>query len=214
MAEEIDSRVLTKTISGCAAVVNDPAGTLSSFTGGEGWRSVLSGAYWVIYNIQSFDLSGYTLQMKTLFPQGVLMQDMSQGATSNLSTSAQRATIVSTTPISEADLTNFDGSTGVWHLPGSNESTHTLDNIIQGRYQFYLTLTTFAGLQQVRQTSWGSGDSTAADKMWVCDAWVIPNIAGSQLTTPDQSFVIPTLIDKEAELEYLMRLSRSLEPVY
>jgi hypothetical protein len=211
MVEDVDSRVLQKVISGCAVLVGDDSITIS---GGTDWESYEATGYWVVYNIQTFDLSGYSIQERTLFPQGVLLQDMQSGARAALCTNAQRATIVSTTPLSESDLTNFNATTGQWHQPGSNASTHSLDNIIQGRLQQYLTLTTLAGLQQVFETTWGAGDSSAADKMWMCDAWIIPKQNGNTLGIPDQAFVMPVLIAEEPELEYLMRLSRSLQPVY
>lgn len=209
--ENVDGRVLQKVISGAAVVADS---TEVSTLVGTDWNSVTGTAYHVIYNIQKFDLSGYSLQHRTLFPQGVLLQDMSVGATASLSTNAQRATIVSTTPLSVSDLSNFNATTGAWQLPGSNGSTHSLDNIIQGRLQFYLTLTTLAGLQQVSETNWGAGDATAADTMWMCDAWIIPKLETQSLAIPDQAFVIPVVIADEPELEYMMRLSRSLEPVY
>lgn len=209
--EDVDGRVLQKVISGATVVADS---TAVSTLVGNGWNSVTGTAYHVIYNIQKIDLSGYFLEYKTLFPQGVLLQDMSVGATASLSTTAQRATIVSTTPLNEADLSNFNATTGAWQLPGSNGSTHSLDNIIQGRLQFYLTLTTLAGLQQVSENNWGAGDSTAADTMWMCDAWILPKVDTQILSIPDQAFVMPVIIAEEPELEYMMRLSRSLEPVY
>ena len=212
MSEEERTRVLTKVIEGCGAIVGDSDNI--TLGGGEGWHAVLSGAFWCVYNIQTFDLTGYTLQDATLFPQAILMQDMSKGAVGSLSSSAQRATIVSTTPISEDDLTKFDGTTGIWNLPGSLGSTFSLDNIMQGRLQTYFTLTTYAGLQQVSLNTWGSGDSTAASKLWLCDACIIPNIDTTTLETPNQAFVIPSIIDKGPDLEYMMSLSRALEPVY
>jgi hypothetical protein len=211
MVEEVDSRVLQNVLSGCGVLVGDGSITIS---GGTDWRSYEATGYWVVYNIQTFDLAGYSLQHKTLFPQGVLLQDMQSGARASLCATAQRATIVSTTPLSESDLSIFDATTGQWHLPGSNDSTHSLDNIIQGRLQQYLTLTTLAGLQQVYEGTWGAGDATAADTMWMCDAWIIPKLEGSTIVIPDQAFVMPVLIADEPELEYLMRLSRSLQPVY
>lgn len=210
---QVSSRVLTKVIAGTVAELKSSETT---FAGGEGWVSVdvLGGTYRIIYNIQTIDLSGYTIQDKTLFPQGILMQDMSPvpwGAT-GWPPPIQRVTLVSTTPINESDLITVDG-TG-WHVPGSNGSTHSLQNILQGRLQYFVTLSTFTGLQQIKESMWGSGDSTAAEKIWLCDAHLMPVIVDNQYITPDQAFVLPSLIAKEEELEYFMRLSRSLEPVY
>ena len=208
---DVASRVLSLTMTGGGATVN-PAGTIV-VNGGQ-WQAVPVGTQWLIYNIETFDLSGYSLQDKTLFPQGVLLQDMGVVPRANLCTYAQRATIVSTTPINVSDLVKTNAITGQWELPGSNGSTFNLNNIIHGRLQYFLTLTTAAGLQQISESTWGSGDSTAGEKMWVCDAYLIPDLDNQSLGMPDQAFVIPSIIAKEDELEYMMRLSRSLETVY
>ena len=211
--KDISGRVLTKVIAGCQATT-DGSG-VTTMVGGEGWNSTTlsGGALTLVYNIQSWDLSGYRLQDKTLFPQGVLLQDMS-AAPIEVSSLPQltRATIVSTTPLNEESLSVFDNAH--WRLPGSNGSQFLLDNIIQGRLQAFLTLTTFAGLQQTKESVWGSADSTAGEKIWMCDAYLYPTAASLSLNTPDMAFVMPAMIAEEPDLEYMMRLSRSLEPVY
>ena len=221
MAEEdVRSRVLSKVIGGTVAGLPsaDPETTPVTFTGGEGWRSFYDAAgHWILYNIQTFDLSGYVMQEATLFPQTVLFQDMDTcPVANNMGTAVpvKRATILSTTPIAEADLTNGSLSGNTWHLPGSNESTYNLGNILQGRIQSFMQLDTFAGLQRVSTSVWGSGDSTAGEKLWYIDAYILPAIASLNFAIPDQAVVIPSIITNETELEYMMRLSRSLEPVY
>ena len=211
---EVKSRVLSKTIGGTVATLPAESPNPVIFTGGEGWDSVVIGAQTLIYNIQTIDLSGYTLQDMTLFPQGILMQDMDTVPIANTGWvgAVKRATIVSTTPINVGDLSNTNGLT--WSLPGSNPSTHNLINILQGRMNVYLEMTTFTGLQLAGQTTWGSGDSTAGEKIWLCDAYLVPTIASAYLTIPDQAFVLPSIIAHEPELEYMMRLARSTEPVY
>lgn len=214
--ENLESRVLRKTI-GATAVTLDGDGDIT-LNGAEGWKSVLvdGGAQWLIYHIGYFDLSGYTLQDKTLFPQGVLLQDMCAAPTGVglLATAPglSRCTIVSTTPINEADLSIV--STGLWSPPGSMLSTHSLENILVGRIQYYATLTTLTGFQQLKESTWGAGDSTAADKLYFCDAYQVPKVSNTGFNIPDQAFVIPSTIFEEPDLEYMMRLSRSLEPVY
>lgn len=214
--KEIKSRVLSKTIDGIAGIVG--ASQTVIMGGGEGWVHTfinVGTGFHLVYNIQTIDLSGYTRQDMTLFPQGILMQDMQEFPQGATSTKLQRATIVSTTPINEDDLTNIDPTQGnSWHLPGSLSSTHNLNNILQGRLQNYFTLTTYAGLQQTSESMWGSGDSTAAEKMWLVDAILFPDTEGAAFAAPDQAFVLPSIIAHEPQLEYMMRLSRSLEPVY
>lgn len=214
--ERVESRVLTKTIAGTKATLQSE-GIPTLFVGGEGWNSITVGAFTILYNIQTIDLSGYQLQDYTLFPQGILMQDIGtlpRGMPMGIPQIVQRATMVSTTPISEADLIDLDPTGLIWHLPGSLDSTHELDNILMGRANLYLELTTYGGLQQTGTSSWGSGDSTAASKIWLVDAYVVPHMVSLNMYLPDQAFVLPSIIAREPELEYMMRLSRSLEPVY
>lgn len=215
---DIKTRVLSKTIGGTIASLPASSPDPVTFNGlGEGWESLelpLLGLT-LIYNIQTIDLSGYTLQDMTLFPQGILMQDMDNVPVTNTigtSASVRRATIVSTTPINVDDLSNTQGLT--WSLPGSNPSTHNLINILQGRMITYIQTDTYTGLQMSAQTTWGSGDSTAAEHIWLCDAYLVPTIASLAFPIPDQAFVIPSIIAHEPELEYMMRLARSVEPVY
>jgi hypothetical protein len=216
--EQIESRVLSKMFTGTLATLpaSDPETTPITFDG-EGWESYYDAAssMWLVYNIQTIDLSGYQLQDKTLFPQGVLFQDLDTlPVAQNMGTAVpvKRASIVSTTPINEIDLRNF--SSVYWHLPGSMGSTHLLANILSGRIQTYLQLDTFAGLQPVAVSTWGAGDSTAGSKLWLVEAYIIPGIASLAIGLPDSAVVIPATIFKEADLEYMMRLARSLEPVY
>jgi hypothetical protein len=214
--KEVKSRVLSKTIDGVAGIIG--ASQTVIMGGGEGWNHIFvnvgTGLH-VVYNIQTIDLSGYTRQDLTLFPQGVLLQDMQIFPQTATAATLSRATIVSTTPINEDDLTNIDAAQGnSWHLPGSLSSTHNLNNILQGRLQNYLTLTTFGGLQQSSESNWGTADSTAAEKIWCVDAIMFPDVEGASFASPDQAFVLPSIIAPEPELEYMMRLMRSVEPVY
>lgn len=208
------SRVLTKTFPATLVAISADETQMPYPTGWEE-TSVTVGAntYTIIYRIQSWDLSGYSLQDKTLFPQGVVFQDASFGPESSPSSPLHRATIVSATPINADDLSNI-GAWGEWTLPGMPGSGYELDNIILGRLQYYLTLTTAVGVQLRKESTWGSGSATAGEKMWVCDAYMTIRGANGGIYIPDSAVVMPAMVDKEAELEYLMRLSRSLEPVY
>ena len=218
--EDAKARVLEKTFGGSFVTMTDADVNIAAASA-EGWEAttITVGAvvYGLVYNIQSWDLSGYTLQDMTLFPQGVLFQDMGYGpamlplAPERL----ERATIVSNWPINEDDLTKLN-SLAQWNLPGTNGSTFNLDNIISARYEAYFTMTNYANnvLIKQKETNYGSGDSTAAERMWLCDAYLFPLVLNAQVSIPDSAIVMPSIVAKEPELEYMMRLARSLEPVY
>lgn len=212
---EPTARVLSKTIGGMLGQVTDS--TTLALIASEGWTydafTVGAANYIVAFNIQKIDLSGYQLQDQTLFPQGVLMQDMGPQPRGISSPAVQRCTLVTNTPINVNDLNVVSGF-GNWEVPGSLGSTFNLNNVFAGRMQYFLELTTYAGLQQVSESSWGSGDSTAGEALWLCDAYLLSAVDGNSVAAPEQSFVIPSIIAEESELEYMMRLQRSLDPVY
>ena len=216
--KDVSSRVLSKIFGGTLATLPaDPSADPVVFAGGEGWNSYYAAGtqQWLLYNIQTIDLTGYTLQDMTLFPQGILFQDMDTlpiGTNMGSAVPVKRVSLVSTTPVTENDLSDFN--LAAWHTPGSLQSTFNLTNILAGRMRTYLQLDTFAGLQPVGVTTWGAGDSTAGQKLWLVEAYLLPAIASLTIGLPDSAVLLPSLIAEEPELEYLMRLSRSLEPVY
>ena len=75
-------------------------------------------------------------------------------------------------------------------------------------------MTTLGTLQQTSEVMWGAGDSTAGEKIWLVDAILVPHVEGQYFASPEQAFVLPSIIAHEPELEYMMRLARSVEPVY
>jgi hypothetical protein len=218
--EDAKARVLEKTFGNAFATMSETDVQMAAVSS-EGWYAttitVGGVVFGLVYNIQSWDLSGYTLQDMTLFPQGVLFQDMGLGpAMVPLSPERlERVTMVSNWPINEDDLTRLN-NLGQWNLPGSPGSTFNLDNIISGRYEAYFTMTNYASnvLVKQKETQFGSGDSTAGERMWLCDAYLFPLALNATVSIPDSAIVMPSIIAKEPELEYMMRLSRSLEPVY
>lgn len=217
MTEKPQARLLTKTLGGAGVTSTDGEDLIVV---GSGWESeiiTLSGStFALIYNIQKFDLSGYTLQDKTLFPQGVLMQDMNEGPAGGTPANVQRCTVLSTIPLNADAFNTISDTTFKWVVPGSNESTFNLQHILSARFQYFLTLTTLAGVQPMKESMYGSGSATAGEAMWFADAYLVPLIPGGawNMSIPDQAVVIPSLVTKEAELEYFTRLARSLEPVY
>jgi hypothetical protein len=208
--------VLSKVVQGGGAMVG--SSDTITVTASEGWETALvtvgGATVWVIFNIQTIDLSGYTREQKTVFPQGIMMQDMSLPPTLVTSATCERLTIVSTTPLSESDFTILSTSgSNQFMWPGTANSKHDLQHVLSARLQYYVTLTTLSGLQQVSETTWGAGDSTAANKLWMADVYVIPNTENGTIFLQEHAYVIPALIGKEPDLEYIMRLSRSTVPI-
>lgn len=206
--EKVVARTLEKTMGGIAGTVG--ASDSINIVEGNGWNHVFQGGQHFFCKIEYFDLSGYSLEEKTTFIQGVLFQDMTQLPLGLGVANMIRTTICSITPLAIDDLTIMN-SLNQWQPPGTLASTHSLSQIVRSRLQYYLTLSTYAGLQLVGTDEWGAADSTAADKLYVASAFVVPNTEGAGFSIPDQNFVVPVLVADEPDLEYIMRLKRSTE---
>lgn len=210
---EVNARVLTKTLPGMQVTSDgDPSSPLE--WDGNAWQEgevTIDGAvYYVLFQNGYFDLSGYTLQDKTLFIQNVILQECP-----NLfgTFSAFVSRIVSTTPL-PLDAFEKNSASRTWALPGHSENTYNMDNIVYGDCTLWTNDSTVSSSVPLTKSVWGTGDSTAADKLYIAVAIAIYKGTTQQIIYPDTTFVIPSLIGEEPELEYMMRLSRSLEPVY
>lgn len=215
--EEAMSRVLSTQFA-MEAVGTTAADDLELGYNYGGWQTKVENTGFSIngfvYKINTWDLSGYNLQDKTLFPTQCIFQDLnifSGGSAVGFT----RLTIVSTTPLNEDNLTQIN-NIGMWETPGSLNSGFNLDHILRGRLEQYHQDSTLANtLIKTKETNWGSGDSTAADKVWIAEVYLI-SMAGTVQTfyIPGSSVLMPSIVDKEDDMEYFMRLSRSIEPVY
>lgn len=167
-----------------------------------------------VYKINTWDLSGYSLQDKTLFPTQCIFQDLNifPGGSALGFT---RMTLVSTVPLNEDNLTQIN-NIGMWETPGSLNSGFNLEFILRGRLEQYHQDSTLSNtLVKTKETNWGSGDSTAAEKVWIAEVYLI-GMGGTvqNFYIPGSAVLMPSIVDKEPEMEYFMRLSRSIEPVY
>ena len=214
-------RVLTTQFPYEQAGTND--GETITFGYNTGWQSVTVDLFAAgtkmafVYNINTWDLRGYELQDKTLFPQSCIFQDLQVSPSGGGSVSGlTRMTIVSTTPLNEANISVVN-NVGVWQVPGTMGSEFNLDHIIRGRLEMYQQDSTLGTtLLKTTEKSWGTGDSTAADRVWIAEvyAFVIATGVPQSFFIPDSAVVMPSLVGKEPDIEYLMRLARSTEPVY
>ena len=209
--EKVIARTLEKTIGGIAGQVG--ASDTINIVEGTGWNHVFQGGQHFFSKIDYFDLSGYSLEDRTTFIQGVLFQDMTQLPLGLAVANMIRTTICSITPLNIGDFIIMN-SLNQWQPPGTLASNHGLSQIVRSRLQYYLPLSTYAGLHLVGTDEWGSADSTAADKLYVASAFVVPNVEGAGFAIPDQNFVVPVLVADEPDLEYIMRLKRSTELKY
>lgn len=166
------------------------------------------------------DLSGYTREGKTWFTRAVQVQ----GPNYLDSTSIMMQTvydIVTEEPMSDDDLSLCIYN----HLPGTALSTVDSANVIYGRIRVWgprqfagtgLPLTTTLGATNqtlMSEDFFGTNSGSARDKLHcyrILWFYPIPGVAHSMLLGASQ-YVLSGAVDKEEDLEYIMRLKRAYE---
>jgi len=207
-----ETRILRETLEGTfATALTEPVGTIQ-LEGGSwqtGTATIAGQQYHIIFNNGYFDLSGYTLEDKTLFTTGAIVQQVPPvyGQFSGFS-----AHLMSTEPL---NLDNFENTSpsGNWQLPGMMGSTYSLQQIILGSSSSWALDSTTNSPRVMNGATWGLGDSTAREKLYYAVAWAIPKALAGTIMIPDTSFVVPSIVEKEPDLEYIMRLARSVEAI-
>lgn len=157
-----------------------------------------------------FDLSGYTRDKETVFPQSVLLQNI--GLTYLVTAAGNQvnhASLVTTDPVRTSDLSVDAGDRIVY--PGASSSTYNLEQIISARVEGWEQLSTTALGTLTQSNSWGSGDSTAGQKLHLTEIWLFDTNVDTHALIPDIAYVMPSIIDHEKFEEYAMRLKRSYE---
>jgi len=216
MAEEIVTRLLREQIPNAHWAMLDGDESAAS----QGWGQYTDyenpGYYYKVY-FGYFDLSGYTLEQKTTFIQNVMFQNVGNNRFSGMLTQfpIDECRIVTTTPLHIEDFIESDHSS--WAVPGTPTSNFSTQQIVQGT-MFEYQMDTGAEIGRVSQgSSWGVGDSTAAEKLYYARAFRFPRVADGlptatyYATFPSVNVIVPVVIGEEPDLEYLMRLKRSIE---
>jgi len=206
----VKARLLRETIAGTRVDMASPEPPV--VTGGT-WQvgSVTIGttAYTVFFANGYFDLSGYSIDQLTTFIQGTTIQET---PLLNGQGTFFAAHVVSTEPLDIEDFTRSSKSTA-WALPGGMSSSFTLQQIILGQCAIWSTDSTVGTVRPVTQGSWGVGDSTADQKLYYAVAYALPTAAPAQVFIPDTSIILSVLVAKEKDLNYIMRLKRSIESI-
>jgi len=174
-----------------------------------------AGRYYKVF-FGYFDLSGYTIDQKTVFIQNVMFQNVGNNRLSFMDTQfpIDECRIVSTTPMAIEDF--IESSYSSWAVPGTPTSNFSTQQIVQGTMLAY-EMDLGAAIGRVAQgSSWGVGDSTAAEKLYFARAFRFPRFANIgpgtySATFPAVNVIVPVVIGEEPDLEYLMRLKRSIE---
>ena len=169
----------------------------------------------------SIDLSGYARDYKTFYPSGGVIQEGPYWLA--FDGSGQTViTVVSSTPINpETLLTQMIGNSGPGFIDLNTQSTRTnqqdWNTVIFCETQVNLINANLPQLgicQPITVKQSGSLSPTAAQVLYVVKM-VLPgtvaSLVGTTLSIPASRVILPGTMDQEPELEYMMRLSRSVE---
>jgi len=204
------ARVLRKMIPGAFASWDSSTETLALNSPQGGWetKTVPGAPHVFVYRFDYLDLSGYEGRDLTLFPQSVNLQQIQPVKGSG--TYFYRLDLATKNPVSFDDINNYI-TTGIPAPPGSLASTDSIEQVFMGRLQLWEEMSTIQGLSLTQETAWGVGDATAGAKMYLTTVYYIDQSAPNNFNIPEGAWVIPSLIDREDDLEYVMRLARSYE---
>ncbi len=159
-----------------------------------------------------FDLAGMSMDEKTLFFKGALVQDVLNPSTTNASPGDSMGIVdlMSTRPLSNDEIFFFlvNGN-----LSGPGSSTLTYHETVYGRIrQFVNTIdtATWGSMSLLSTNQLGSMQPTASDRIY---SYKLISVAGN--LTAGQVYgsrhVLAAEAKEEPDFEYLMRLKRSYE---
>ena len=161
-----------------------------------------------------FDLAGMTLQEKTLFFSGAMVQDYLAPSIGSgvVGDTMVIVDLMMTTPFEDNNKLFESYAVGFGFL-GSHEN---FEQVTYGRSQVMsLNVDALASAQPVllHQNHFGSGSATASDRIYTYRLvrFVKASDAARSLTLPGCRHILSADAKEEPEFEYLMRLKRSYE---
>lgn len=213
--ENEDTRTLTIEIPQCflSKAALDPLWT--NITLASGWQvdpAIGLAAFWT----GTIDLSGYAREMKTFYPMaGIIQQgafNAEQGGEGSI-----LYTIVSSIPLVPLEVALAVGtSSGMGLLSRTGQSNQNYDTVLFAESELYvenanLTPNAFGIQQPLLNRQTGSLSPTASDTLYVMKMVLPFGAAQTSITIPASRVLLPGKFGNEPEVEYMMRLKRSVE---
>jgi len=163
-----------------------------------------------------FDLQGYTLRDLTTFIQTVIFQTVGKYDFSGMQAGVDivEIRVVSTVPLSISK--DFAINALADSVPGSLTSASSLQNIVSCTEIVYSQDAGAGFGRPIEQNTWGVGNSTAAEKLYFSRFFKFPKTKSPSgnatygFAWPEMAVVCPVVVAKEEDLEYIMRLARSV----
>ena len=186
------------------------AGTRTfTFTEGTGWEAVQSGLNDYAVSQTYFDMSGMTIDEKTLFIEAATVQEGSNfEITGPTGAKLWVYDLITSIPF---DLTIWNYRMGLG-FPAVAGGLLNFEHVLYGRYRLFANDVDFAGTTPVLVTSdtFGSGQPTNSDRLYSYRI-VIPFGTVTGAIVPPARHLILATAREEAEYAQIMRMLRSYE---
>lgn len=215
-------RTLRIEIPPCTVQKDSPDPEWTDLSDSSGWES-LPAVPLTMYWKGSIDLSGYARDYKTFYPAGGVIQQGPYVAEAGGDGSIL-FTIVSSVPLNPTEIyyqLAFGNGPGflnntVAAAAGVGTDQQNWDTVLFAESQLYVPNANIApnpnGLQQLLERNQsGSLAPTAAQVLYVLKMALPFGATQTTLVIPASRVILPGTMDQEPELEYMMRLSRSVE---
>mgnify|MGYP003650507544 CR=1 FL=1 len=211
--ENEDTRTLTLEIPSAGATKNAPDPIWTAISPATGWVPLASSPLTLSWT-GTIDLSGYVREMKTFYPSAAFTQrgpnTLSQGGAG-----VQTYTIISSIPLDGDEVLGqlTTGAPGFITI-GSNQQNW--DTVLFAESQLYVVNANiqpnpFGILQLLDTHQSGSLSPTASDTLY-CLKLAIPNdVSLTTIQIPASRVILPGKFGTEPDVEYMMRLKRSVE---
>lgn len=213
------SKVLRKLLPGAmlARTGDDPQVWVAS----DGWTIVTadSGGIFAVQR-DYFDITGWNTEQLTAFITGVSYQESDIWSMPQ-ATIGSYPNLRSWDIISKSHLTDDIVDAAHWVIPadargfnppGMIKSKYNLEEIFDGRFRSWVNdSTTASNIRRNAGSSWGTGDATAGDKIYITRIILLSNVqaANGAVFVPPMSIVVPAVVVQEKDLVYMERLRRS-----
>lgn len=212
-------RVMNKDVA-AVSMATDETGITTTITGPAGYEKLTVGALEAAVYRDYFDLSGYTQADLTTFIQGVDIQEGCIPNTSVPPNATEHLTIydlITTEFISDAEirrtLLTAPASTFYHNQFGFPTSQLDQQQIIYGRMRVWSSPAAGVNVafpQKIGDNVFGTGTATAGEKLYITRI-AMNHTADSSVSIPPVNYVVATMVVKEKELPFLMRMKRSYE---
>jgi len=212
-----DTRTLKIEIPGCnfSKLAGEPTWTTTIMNSG-GWTT-LAGGLQLVWN-GTIDLSGYAREMKTFYPSAAFTQEGSHIAEIG-NGGTVLYTIVSTTPLDELEVASNligGGSQGFLSMLDPNQGNQNWATVLFAESKLLVTNANivpniFGILQTLSSEQSGSLSPTATDTLYVMKFYFPFIETQTNILIPPARVIIPGKFGTEPDVEYMMRLKRSVE---